>query len=193
MKVKQSKGITLIALIITIIVLLILAGVTISMLTGENGILNQATHAKDTTDKSEFEEQVKLAIMASKTNTSGKIDTTTLENEILKIDKAEISKSANQTLPWIITKDKNKYVIEEDGTLDSQGTKDTLLNKVNSNKQAYYGKKVSGYTANGVSDWRIFYSDSTNVYLISTDYITSTKAVECDNILKAVGDYAVYG
>ena len=52
MKVKQSKGITLIALIITIIVLLILAGVTISMLTGENGILNQATHAKDTTDKS---------------------------------------------------------------------------------------------------------------------------------------------
>ncbi len=36
---KQEKGITLIALVITIVVLLILAGVTIAMLTGENGIL----------------------------------------------------------------------------------------------------------------------------------------------------------
>ena len=37
-KIKGEKGITLIALVITIIVLLILAGVSISMLTGENGI-----------------------------------------------------------------------------------------------------------------------------------------------------------
>ena len=40
---KSSKGITLIALVITIIVLLILAGVSIAMLTGDNGILTQAT------------------------------------------------------------------------------------------------------------------------------------------------------
>lgn len=40
---RQEKGITLIALVITIIVLLILAGVTIAMLSGENGILSRAT------------------------------------------------------------------------------------------------------------------------------------------------------
>ena len=40
--VKGKKGITLIALVITIIVLLILAGVTIATLTGDNGILKQA-------------------------------------------------------------------------------------------------------------------------------------------------------
>ena len=45
-KMKQEKGITLIALVITIIVLLILAGVAISMLSGENGILRQAANAK---------------------------------------------------------------------------------------------------------------------------------------------------
>ena len=45
-KLKQAKGITLIALVITIIVLLILAGVSIAMLTGQNGILTQATNAK---------------------------------------------------------------------------------------------------------------------------------------------------
>ena len=40
---KQKKGITLIALVITIIVLLILAGISISMLAGDNGILKKAT------------------------------------------------------------------------------------------------------------------------------------------------------
>ena len=44
-KLKQKKGITLIALVITIIVLLILAGVSIAMLTGQNGILTQANNA----------------------------------------------------------------------------------------------------------------------------------------------------
>ena len=43
---KEGRGITLIALVITIIVLLILAGVTIAMLTGQNGILTQANNAK---------------------------------------------------------------------------------------------------------------------------------------------------
>ena len=46
----RNKGITLIALVITIIVLLILAGVSIAMLTGENGILNQAQRSKNETE-----------------------------------------------------------------------------------------------------------------------------------------------
>ena len=58
----NNKGITLIALVITIIVLLILAGVSIAMLTGDNGILNQATNAKDETVVGEVEEACKLAV-----------------------------------------------------------------------------------------------------------------------------------
>lgn len=41
-KFKRNKGITLIVLVVTIIVLLILAGISINMLTGQNGILNRA-------------------------------------------------------------------------------------------------------------------------------------------------------
>ena len=48
-KIKTNKGITLIALVITIIVLLILAGVTIAMITGENGILTKANNSKNET------------------------------------------------------------------------------------------------------------------------------------------------
>ena len=52
---KNSKGITLIALVITIIVLLILAGISISMLAGQNGILKQAINAqKETTISASF-------------------------------------------------------------------------------------------------------------------------------------------
>ena len=50
--VKKQTGITLIALVITIIVLLILAGVSIAMLSGNNGILTQARLVKQETSDS---------------------------------------------------------------------------------------------------------------------------------------------
>ena len=56
-----EKGITLISLIVTIIVLLILAGVSIAMLTGENGILTQAKNAKEETENATKKEQEDLA------------------------------------------------------------------------------------------------------------------------------------
>ena len=58
----NNKGITLIALVITIIVLLILAGVSIAMLTGSNGILTQAGNAKTETIQGEVEEACRLAV-----------------------------------------------------------------------------------------------------------------------------------
>lgn len=60
--IKNKKGITLIALVITIIVLLILAGVSIAMLTGENGILTQASKAKREQEYSSVVEGIKLAV-----------------------------------------------------------------------------------------------------------------------------------
>ena len=64
---KKQNGITLIALVITIIVLLILAGITIAMLSGENGILNRAQQTNMQNDYFQAEEKVKLAYMAVKT------------------------------------------------------------------------------------------------------------------------------
>ena len=61
MNLKKKNGITLIALVVTIIVLLILAGVSISMLTGQNGILNRAAEAKEKTEIASKDERRKLA------------------------------------------------------------------------------------------------------------------------------------
>ena len=62
MKQNKEKGITLIALVITIIVLLILAGVAISTLTGDSGILTKAVKAKDATRGGEVKEYVRIAV-----------------------------------------------------------------------------------------------------------------------------------
>ena len=61
-KFKRNKGITLIALVVTIIVLLILAGVSINMLTGQNGILNRASEAKNKTTDSQNKEELEFAL-----------------------------------------------------------------------------------------------------------------------------------
>ena len=60
---KNNKGITLVALVITIIVLLILAGVSISMVVGENGVLNRATNAADKTSEADVKSALENAIM----------------------------------------------------------------------------------------------------------------------------------
>ena len=61
-KLKERNGITLIALVITIIVLLILAGVTIASITGENGILSKATQASQKTTQEKEREEIKMAV-----------------------------------------------------------------------------------------------------------------------------------
>ena len=63
----EERGITLIALVITIIVLLILAGVALSALTGDSGILNNAESAKGSTNLANAKEQVALAVQGALT------------------------------------------------------------------------------------------------------------------------------
>lgn len=65
---KKNNGITLIALVITIIVLLILAGVSIAMLTGKNGILTQTENAKTATAEAEIKEVINMALSGEYTN-----------------------------------------------------------------------------------------------------------------------------
>ena len=65
---KNNKGITLIALVITIIVLLILAGVTIAALSGDNGILTRAKEAKEKTEQAQKEEEENLQEITDKIN-----------------------------------------------------------------------------------------------------------------------------
>ena len=64
----KENGITLIALAITIIILLILAGVTVATLTGDSGLLTKAGQAKNAAEHANLEEEVKLALVESETD-----------------------------------------------------------------------------------------------------------------------------
>ena len=95
---RNQKGITLIALVITIIVLLILAGVSIAMLTGENGILTKATQSTVETARGEADEAVKLAISTVKADL---LDSTknTSQKTYKALDRATIINAINVSYP----------------------------------------------------------------------------------------------
>ena len=71
---NKQKGITLIALVVTIIILIILAGVSINMLVGENGIITQAQTAKEENGRTEIIEKIQLEIADKQTENLGTIN-----------------------------------------------------------------------------------------------------------------------
>ena len=58
---KEERGITLIALVVTIVVLLILAGITISLVFGSNGVIQKAQDSKEQTEIGEMIEKLEMA------------------------------------------------------------------------------------------------------------------------------------
>ena len=84
---NNNKGITLIALVITIIVLLILAGITIMSVTGENGILKRTSEAAKTHIVAEEKEKIRLAFLDLLA--SDMVDGNTITIEELKKEFAE--------------------------------------------------------------------------------------------------------
>ena len=121
-KFNERNGITLIALVITIIVLLILAGVSIMMLTGDNSILRQATNAKQRTGEGTEAEQVKMAAMAavadSTVNLSREIDKAKLEKELQKyFSGATVSEDGED---YIYEGQYKTYRISKNGTVTEE-------------------------------------------------------------------------
>ena len=157
---KNSKGITLIALVITIIVLLILAGVVIATLTGDNGILTQAGNAKDKTTEAESIERVQVEVAGSY-GIDGTIDKEQLNKNLkniagLKYNGADFSDSNKITeLPTTVTLNGYDIGIDANGGVEKIPE---IIAKIRANPTAYYGKKVTNYKDDGKT-YRIFYVD----------------------------------
>ena len=114
---KRNKGITLIALVVTIIVLLILAGISINALTGQNGLLNRAAEAKEKSENSQKEEQIKLAVMSS-IGTDGLIDFNQLKTEI----ESKGGRVTGTTFPVTVTTGNSTYQIDQYGNITEAST-----------------------------------------------------------------------
>ncbi len=96
--VKSKTGITLIALVVTVIVLLILAGVTIATLTGNNGIIIQAKQAKENNNSETVKEKVEVEILKS-IDKKGNLDENTFEKNVTEnIKGSTVTKSGNSLI-----------------------------------------------------------------------------------------------
>ena len=118
LKMSNNKGITLIALVITIIVLLILAGVSIAMLTGDNGILTQGTNASADTKVAEAKEIAGLDI-------SDQV-AAFYEAKYVKNNTDAENAQAYITEKFTVSKDSSKYTIA--------GSKITIVPKTREGK-----------------------------------------------------------
>ena len=85
---RNTKGITLIALVVTIIILIILSGVSINLVLGENGIVNKAKKAKENTELAKVEEETRLNELAKQIEEETSGGTTNPP-----VEKSEIEKS----------------------------------------------------------------------------------------------------
>ena len=141
-KTKEAKGITLIALVITIIVLLILAGVTIATLTGDNGILKKAGDAKTQTEQAKADENLKIAIAGSY-GTDGKLNLKDLKDNL---ENQKIPYTDSDKFPLEVTVNGEKKKIDANGniigSIQSLKTKGTVFNDTTTLEDTY-GNQVT--------------------------------------------------
>ncbi len=144
MKQRNQRGITLIALVITIIVLLILAGITITLLMGDNGVLNRASVARIKTEQGLILEQLRIEMYGKK------IDVENKQNEIDYL--------------------KDKQIVESIVDTDTQTITDVLtygyIEKITNNTLTGKGNVASGdiyYISNGDLYYKDANQESTNL------------------------------
>ena len=121
-KLKNTKGITLIALVVTIIVLLILAGVSIAMLTGNNGILTQGKRAKEEQAHAAVKEGIMLLYNEYKTKqevNASKVqeETKVASTELVKIAENEGAEGTTENLGTFKDFIQSKNIINANGIL----------------------------------------------------------------------------
>lgn len=152
---KRKNGITIIALVITIIVILILAGVTIATLTGDNGLLQKAQTAKETNEDGKELELIELAVAASKVEGEGTLAEDDLTHELRANfnDNSITLTELPQSNGWRY----NEYKIYKDGKVEKTPNKKWLFN----NRQNIVGNwDAKPYR----SHWGVTHKDGSQIF-----------------------------
>lgn len=173
---RKEQAITLIALVITIIVLLILAGVTISTLTGQNGILSNATKAKQENEIGQEKEIVRMAATAAYSKT--------LAQEIREEDLRQeldqnpgngkyILSARDDSFIVKFTESNRSYLVDQLANVDSYENINDVLDELNGKKDEYMeqAKELGQSESNGnigidenlkvvnMDYWKTYYDD----------------------------------
>ena len=192
---KQRKngegGITLIALVITIIVLLILAGVSIATLTGQNGILTRASDAKEQTEIAEVKERLQTDILGEQAGNNGEL-TKGKFIEILNKYFKDVPTEENfpEDITSLILKTKEEYgshdiKISEIYSGSFPKTPETV-ESLKVGDKVYYDTGNSNIGEEGIIECTVLYDKAYNeekgtnygIQIISTDIIKNSEGTK---------------
>lgn len=145
LEIKQEKGITLIALAITIIVLLILAGVTIATLTGNNGILTKATESSETSEREKTRERIGLSVQATNIVGRGQLEYNNLNEELKNEFGEDNYKILKVGKGYLIIVDNVQYKIDAEGKVEEE-------KEIDKSNIEYAGDLSKGGTYEGTTE-----------------------------------------
>ena len=208
LKIKQEEGITLIALVVTIVVLLILAGVSMSLVLNNNGVISKAKDAKNSTEKGQAQDEVNLAINYLQIEDATSTLTQEERRRILEDELRKISADSSVTISgdgFKIIHKKYEFFVDEDlNVSDSEkefnasewdkkaAPEDIFIWKSDDPNNADYGV-IIGYTKN-VDNYTILRFPSrctkvtndpnSDIYHDTEDDATTIRRSNTNNILK---------
>ena len=177
----KERGITLIALVVTIVVLLILAGVSVNALFGDSGIIKKAQDAQGTMNKAQDNDKISVLLTEWEIEKVAKgISFEQFMKEKFGEDKVTV---VNENEVIVTTESGNQYRIKTDGTITS--TKGISINKSNLILELEEGKTVTETLTASLSEitGEITWSNSDN----TKAEISSTKGTSITVTAKAIG------
>lgn len=195
---KNQKGITLVALVITIIVMIILAGVAISFISGENGILNKAKVAGDTQNYATAEEKIKIQFeYIIEGENAGKIDLLKTESNIRNLNLEEVKDIIPTTnLLTIVLNDDTKIEIPGVNGKNEYGfyyNVEYVCNNYFSDSNTNFVKvkllEDGTYIAYTYQDRNYIEGQTVNVMDITNTYILSTNSWKYDEEFSKEGAF----
>ena len=180
----DNKGITLIALVITIIVLLLLAGVTIASVTGENGILNKAVETRNIMQEASTEEKIKMIVETYQIDNKkkDKVDLdklqALLDNEFGENNTVSREDTDGTITIHLSSENKEYNINQNDGTVNIIDWNEKMKESKAPEEQT--NKKVIGIGTNGnvvnMDFWNYAYDVVTNGYALnSSDVLQNTE------------------
>ena len=183
---QTNKGITLIALIITIIVLLILAAVSIATIIGENGILTRATEAKEQTEIADEKEAISIAYTGVIIEDEiGEVSAEDLKQELIKNGRTDV-KSVTKTGNQIIVEFNSgrKYKINSNGKVEEITQEDNDNNNIGNTKSLWIGDSAMRGYGNDDKGFPEYFAELTGAECLNISYSGATIT---DNTGEALG------
>ena len=196
---KNQKGITLIALIVTIIVLLILAGVAMSTISGDDGVLSKAKSAAKTTTIESAKEQTELVLAEmfvdfykqTKIERAGDYIAEEMKGKTVDTPSGEFAVSVSAGVVTVTEKKEGSPIVtgglQKNGTISWDDTiREAFSTQISGDNYGEYVDLGTSLIVNDnialddgelpKTDWRIFHKDASGLRLAGSEQRESTRA-----------------